>query len=140
MVSFDLEQLENDVTDVKAEIKILTKEETGNNAFPSCSTDGKQLVFRSGRSGHKNLFILDAVDGEFKSDGGIRQLTDGEWIDTMPCWSSDGKLIVFSSNRHNPANVDAFSIYVMCSDGSDVRRIYVAGDEGSEERLGGGKR
>ncbi|MFS8014180.1 putative transcription factor WD40-like family [Helianthus anomalus] len=51
----------------------------------------------------------------------------------MPCWSPDGKLIAFSSNRHNPANVDAFSIYVMCSDGSDVRRIYVAGNEGSEE-------
>ncbi|KAM0053914.1 putative transcription factor WD40-like family [Helianthus debilis subsp. tardiflorus] len=132
-VSFDLEQLEDDVIDVKAEIKILTREETGNNAFPSCSPDGKRLVFRSGRSGHKNLYILDAVDGEFKSDGGIRQLTDGEWIDTMPCWSPDGKLIAFSSNRHNPANVDAFSIYVMCSDGSDVRRIYVAGDEGSEE-------
>ncbi|KAJ0751764.1 putative transcription factor WD40-like family [Helianthus annuus] len=43
-VSFDLEQLEDDVIDVKAEIKILTREETGNNAFPSCSTDGKQLV------------------------------------------------------------------------------------------------
>ncbi|MFS7993652.1 putative transcription factor WD40-like family [Helianthus anomalus] len=70
-VLFDLEQLEDDVIDVKAEIKILTREETGNNVFPSCSTDGKQLVFRSGRPGHKNLYILDAVDGEFKSDGGI---------------------------------------------------------------------
>lgn len=117
---------------VKAEIKILTREETGNNAFPSCSPDGKQLVFRSGRSGYKNLYVLDAVDGEF-IDCGIRQVTTGEWIDTMPCWSPDGKLIAFSSNRHNPANVDAFSIYVMCPDGSDVRRIYVAGEEGSEE-------
>ncbi|KAJ0754936.1 putative transcription factor WD40-like family [Helianthus annuus] len=135
-VSFDLEQLENDVTDdvidVKAEVKILTREETGNNAFPSCSPDGKRLVFRSGRSGHKNLYILDAVDGEF-NEHGIRQVTYGEWIDTMPSWSPDGKLIAFSSNRHNPANVNAFSIYVMCSDGSDVRRIYVAGEEGSEE-------
>ncbi|KAJ0725241.1 putative transcription factor WD40-like family [Helianthus annuus] len=132
-VSFDLEQLEDDVIDVKAEIKIITREETGNNAFSSCSTDGKRLVFRSGRPGHKNLYILDASDGEFKSDGGIWQLTGGEWIDTMPCWSPDGKLITFSSNRHNPANVDAFSIYLRCSNGSDVRRIYVAGDEGSEE-------
>ncbi|KAL8232765.1 hypothetical protein R6Q57_002543 [Mikania cordata] len=128
-VSFDL-QAEGDL---KTEIKILTKEETGNNAFPSCSPDGKSLVFRSGRSGHKNLYILDAVDGEFNENGGIRRVTDGEWIDTMPSWSPDGKLIAFSSNRHNPANVEAFSIYVMCPDGSNVRRICVAGAEGSEE-------
>ncbi|KAL8252901.1 hypothetical protein R6Q59_036594 [Mikania micrantha] len=128
-VSFDL-QAEGDL---KTEIKILTKEETGNNAFPSCSPDGKSLVFRSGRSGRKNLYILDAVDGEFNENGGIRRVTYGEWIDTMPSWSPDGKLIAFSSNRHNPANVEAFSIYVMCPDGSNVRRIYVAGAKGSEE-------
>lgn len=116
--------------DVEADIKILTKEETGNNAFPSCSPDGKSLVFRSGRSGHKNLYILDAVEGEFK---GIRQVTEGPWIDTMPSWSPDGKLIAFSSNRHNPNNTEAFSIYLMCPDGSNTRRIYVAGTEGSEE-------
>ncbi|KAK1437207.1 hypothetical protein QVD17_02995 [Tagetes erecta] len=124
--SFDLDH-------VKSEIKILTKEETGNNAFPSCSPDGKHLVFRSGRSGHKNLYILDAVEGEFNEHGGIRQVTDGAWIDTMPSWSPDGKLIAFSSNRQNPDNVEAFSIYVMCSDGSNVRRIYIAGDEGCDE-------
>ncbi|MFS7896386.1 putative transcription factor WD40-like family [Helianthus anomalus] len=50
-VSFDLEQLQDDVIDVKAEIKIVTREETGNNAFPSCSTDGKRLVFRSDLDG-----------------------------------------------------------------------------------------
>ncbi|KAI3819191.1 hypothetical protein L1987_13016 [Smallanthus sonchifolius] len=128
-VSFDLQE----EGDVKPEIKILTREETGNNAFPSCSPDGKSLVFRSGRSGHKNLYILDAVEGEFNETGGILQVTDGQWIDTMPSWSPDGKLIAFSSNRHNPANAEAFSIYLMCPDGSDVRRIYVAGAEGSEE-------
>ena len=126
-ISFSLED------DLKPEIKVLTKEETGNNAFPSCSPDGKHLVFRSGRSGHKNLYILDAVEGEFKKEGGIRQVTNGPWIDTMPSWSPDGKLIAFSSNRHNPTNTEAFSIYIMCPDGSDVRRIYLAGEEGSDE-------
>ncbi|KAJ9543149.1 hypothetical protein OSB04_022856 [Centaurea solstitialis] len=125
-VSFDLIKGES-------QVKILTKEESGNNAFPSCSPDGKSLVFRSGRSGHKNLYVLDAVEGEFKKDGGIRQVTDGPWIDTMPSWSPDGSLIAFSSNRHNPANPEAFSIYVMSPDGSNVRRIFVAGGEGSEE-------
>lgn len=128
-ISFDLQGEDN----LEAEIKILTKEEMGNNAFPSCSPDGKSLVLRSGRSGHKNLYILDAVEGEFKENGGIRRLTEGPWIDTMPSWSPDGKLIAFSSNRHNPDNAEAFSIYLMSPDGSNTRRIYVAGAEGSEE-------
>ncbi|XP_059625518.1 uncharacterized protein LOC132268732 [Cornus florida] len=109
------------------DIKILTRDDTGNNAFPSCSPDGKLVVFRSGRSGHKNLYIVDAVKGECDG-GGIRQLTEGPWIDTMPSWSPDGELIAFSSNRHNPDNVDAFSIYVIRPDGDDVRRIQLAED------------
>ncbi|KAL7615484.1 hypothetical protein Lser_V15G02320 [Lactuca serriola] len=130
-ISFDFKGDGED--DVEAEIKILTKEETGNNAFPSCSPDGKSVVFRSGRSGHKNLYVMDAVEGEFKCNGGIRQVTKGPWIDTMPSWSPDGNLIAFSSNRHNPDNAEAFSIYIMSPDGSNTRRIHVAGAEGSEE-------
>ena len=43
--------------------------QAGNNGFPAFSPDGKQLVFRSGRGGHKNLYIMN-------SDGtGIKQLT-----------------------------------------------------------------
>ncbi|KAI8522517.1 hypothetical protein RHMOL_Rhmol13G0003100 [Rhododendron molle] len=133
-ISFDLanldDQSEEDIA-VPVEIKLLTREDTGNNAFPSCSPDGKFVVFRSGRSGHKNLYIVDAVNGE--ADGGVRQLTEGPWIDTMPSWSPDGKLIAFSSNMHNPDNVDAFSIYVVHPDGSGLRRIYLAGAEGSSE-------
>ncbi|KAJ4956385.1 hypothetical protein NE237_013168 [Protea cynaroides] len=130
-ISFDKKYLKDDQEEIPVTVKILTREDTGNNAFPSCSPDGKFLVFRSGRSGHKNLFIVDAVDGEF--NGGIRQLTDGPWIDTMPSWSPDGKLISFSSNRHNPNNVAAFSIYLIRPDGSDLRRVYVAGPEGSSD-------
>ncbi|XP_042488005.1 uncharacterized protein LOC122068201 [Macadamia integrifolia] len=127
-ISFDPKDLTDDREEIPATVKILTREDTGNNAFPSCSPDGKFLVFRSGRSGHKNLFIVDAVNGEF--NGGIRQLTDGPWIDTMPSWSPDGKLIAFSSNRHNPNNVDCFSIYLIRPDGSDLRRFQLAGPEG----------
>uniref|UniRef100_A0A5B7CDU0 Uncharacterized protein n=1 Tax=Davidia involucrata TaxID=16924 RepID=A0A5B7CDU0_DAVIN len=133
-ISFDPANLDDDTSeDIPVDIKILTKEDTGNNAFPSCSPDGKHVVFRSGRSGHKNLYIVDAVNGEFDGGGGgICQLTEGPWIDTMPSWSPDGKLIAFSSNRHNPDNVDAFSIYVIRPDGTDIRRIHVAaGIEGS---------
>ncbi|XP_057964872.1 uncharacterized protein LOC131155634 [Malania oleifera] len=129
-ITFDFSGLVNDREDLPAEVKILTREDAGNNAFPACSQDGKSVLFRSGRSGHKNLYIIDAVNGEF--DGGsIRQLTDGPWIDTMPCWSPDGDLIAFSSNRHNPDNPEVFSVYVVRPDGTGLRRIPVSGHEGS---------
>ncbi|KAL3725213.1 hypothetical protein ACJRO7_030254 [Eucalyptus globulus] len=125
-IKFDLSSPDGNIT---CHVKVLTREDTGNNTFPSCSPDGKWLVFRSGRTGHKNLYIVDAVNGEF--DGGIRQLTDGPWIDTMPSWSPNGDLLAFSSNRHNPHNVNAFSIYLIRSDGSDLRRVHLEGLEGS---------
>ncbi|KAG9151634.1 hypothetical protein Leryth_001943 [Lithospermum erythrorhizon] len=131
-IEFDPLMLRDDVEEVPINIKVLTKEESGNNAFPSVSPDGKFVVFRSGRSGHKNLYIVDAVCGEF--DGGsIRKLTEGACIDTMPSWSPDGKLIAFSSTRHNPDNVEKFSIYVIKADGTGLKRIPVAGPEGSDE-------
>uniref|UniRef100_A0A1J3FQ33 Protein TolB n=1 Tax=Noccaea caerulescens TaxID=107243 RepID=A0A1J3FQ33_NOCCA len=132
-IKFDPSDLTADKEVVPCEVKILTLENTVNNAFPSCSPDGKSVVFRSGRSGHKNLYILDAVNGESNGGDGIRRLTEGPWIDTMPCWSPKGDLIGFSSNRHNPANTDAFGAYVVRPDGSGLRRIQVAGLEGSEE-------
>lgn len=132
-VTFNPTDLSPDCDEVDADIKVLTREDTGNNAFPSSSPDGKFVVFRSGRSGHKNLYIVDAINGEF--DGGIRRLTEGPWIDTMPSWSPDGKLIAFSSNRHNPENVEAFGIYVMEAEGTGVRRVEVAGFEEERERL-----
>ncbi|KAG0501623.1 hypothetical protein HPP92_001695 [Vanilla planifolia] len=132
-ITFDPAHLDKEGDEINAEVKILTRCGAGNNAFPSCSPDGKHLVFRSGRSGHKNLFILDAINGEFGVGGGIRRLTEGEWIDTMPVWSPDGELIAFSSNRHNPGNPDAQSIYLVRPDGSELRRVPVAGPPGSND-------
>lgn len=130
-VSFNPTHLDDNRDEIPSQVKILTNEDTGNNAFPSCSPDGKYIVFRSGRSGNKNLYIIDAVNGE-TNGGEIRQLTNGPWIDTMPNFSPDGKLIAFSSNRHNPDDVSCFSIYLLRPDGSDLRRVYVAGSEGSD--------
>ncbi|KAK9950434.1 hypothetical protein M0R45_005926 [Rubus argutus] len=132
-IEFDPSDLNGDKEDVPCNVKILTREDTGNNAFASCSPDGKSLVFRSGRTGHKNLYIVDAVDGEF--NGGIRQLTEGPCIDTMPHWSPKGDLIAFSSNRHKPDDEAVFSIYVINPDGSGLRRIHVAGTEADRERI-----
>lgn len=132
-VSFNPNDL--DVRDaVTVEVKLLTRSDVGNNAFPSVSPDGKQLVFRSGRSGNKNLYLLDAVNGETDGVDGIQRLTDGEWIDTMPSWSPDGELIAFSSNRHDPGNPTVFSIYLIRPDGTGLRRVHVA-DDVDRERI-----
>ncbi|CAA6653921.1 unnamed protein product [Spirodela intermedia] len=107
-ISFDPASLEH-VADgdlVPSEVKILTRADTRNNAFPSCSPDGKWV---------------------------IRRLTDGDWIDTMPCWSPDGELIAFSSNRHSPKDPEVFGLYLVRPDGEDLRRVPVAGPDGSEE-------
>ncbi|XP_074584548.1 uncharacterized protein LOC141840458 [Curcuma longa] len=133
-ITFDPADLDDEAPagEVKTEVKVLTRADAGNNAFAACSPDGRHLVFRSGRSGHKNLYIVDAVEGEFGAEG-ARRLTEGEWIDTMPAWSPDGELIAFSSNRHDPSNTDAFGIYLVRPDGTGLRRVYVAGPEGSAE-------
>lgn len=124
-ITFNASSLHPNHTDVdNVKIKIMTKQDTGNNAFPACSPDGKLVVFRSGRSGYKNLYIMNAVEGEDSNN--IRQLTDGPWIDTMPSWSPDGKLIAFSSNRHDPSNTVTFGIYLIAVDGSDLKRVHVS--------------
>ncbi|CAN6308558.1 unnamed protein product [Urochloa humidicola] len=97
-----------------------------NNAFPSPSPDGKWIVFRSGRSGHKNLYIMDAEDGEA---GGIRRLTEGPWSDTMCNWSPDGEWIAFASDRHDPGS-GSFAIYMIHPNGTGLRRVVHSADGG----------
>jgi Tol biopolymer transport system component len=90
--------------------------ESGNNGFPAFSPDGQQLVCRSGRGGHKNLYILN-------SDGtGWRQLTRGEWTDTMCHWSHAGDWIVFASDRDGN-----FDIWLIRPDGSGLRKLIGGG-------------
>ncbi|XP_024530638.1 uncharacterized protein LOC112346273 [Selaginella moellendorffii] len=123
-LTFDVTALEDHSSSssstLESSVKVLSKPGTNNNAFPSCSPDGKNLVFRSGRSGHKNLYIMDAELGE---DGGIRALTEGPWVDTMPCWSPDGNWIAFSSSRDGPSN-EFFAIYLVHPDGSELHRVF----------------
>jgi Tol biopolymer transport system component len=85
----------------------------GSNAgWPSFSPDGKQVVFRSGRGGSKNLYIA-------RRDGrGVRRLTAGDWTDTMCHWSPTGEWIVFASNRDGD-----FHLWLIKPDGSGLRKL-----------------
>ncbi|OMO50404.1 WD40-like Beta Propeller [Corchorus capsularis] len=97
-----------------------------NNAFPSPSPDGKLIVFRSGRTGYKNLYIMDAIEGEV---AGLRRLTEGPWTDTMCNWSPDGDWIAFASDRDNPGS-GSFSLYMIHPNGTGLRRLFKSGSGG----------
>ncbi|KAA8546437.1 hypothetical protein F0562_002824 [Nyssa sinensis] len=94
-----------------------------NNAFPSPSPDGKWVVFRSGRSGHKNLYIMDAMDGE---TGGLHRLTEGPWTDTMASWSPEGDWIAFATDRENPGS-GSFELYMVHPNGTGLRKVVQSG-------------
>lgn len=97
-----------------------------NNAFPSPSPDGKWIVFRSGRTGHKNLYIMDSVDGEM---GGLSRLTEGPWTDTMCNWSPDGDWIAFASDRENPGS-GSFGLFMIHPNGTGLRKLVQSGSGG----------
>ena len=96
-----------------------------NNAFPSPSPDGKWIAFRSGRSGHKNLYIIDAVEGE-RDGNGIHRLTEGPWTDTMCNWSPDGDWIAFASDRENPGS-GGFELFMIHPNGTGLRKVVQSG-------------
>jgi Tol biopolymer transport system component len=88
----------------------------GNNGFPALSPDGKRLVFRSGRGGSKNLYIMN-------SDGtNVTQLTRGAWTDTMCDWSPDGEWIAFASDRDGD-----FHIWLIKPDGRGLKKLIGGG-------------
>ena len=96
-------------------LRQLTRQ-AGNNGFPAFSPDGQKLVFRSGRGGSKNLYIMN-------NDGnGWKQLTWGEWTDTMCDWSHAGDWITFASNRDGD-----FDIWLIRPDGSGLRKLIGGG-------------
>ncbi|KAJ7965514.1 Protein TolB like [Quillaja saponaria] len=117
----DVISINVDNVDQKGYKKLTTNGQ--NNAFPSPSPDGKWIVFRSGRSGHKNLYVMDAVDGE---SGGIHRLTEGPWTDTMCNWSPDGDWIAFASDRDNPGS-GSFEMYMIHPNGTGLRKIIQSG-------------
>jgi dipeptidyl aminopeptidase/acylaminoacyl peptidase len=66
----------------------------------------------------RHLFVVDAVTGE------TRQLTNGDWDDTQPAWSPDGRRIAFVSARHHDRDHDrAEDIFVVDAAGGEPVRL-----------------
>ncbi|ONK63046.1 uncharacterized protein A4U43_C07F10850 [Asparagus officinalis] len=129
-VSFNIDDLDDRDT-VTSEVKLLTRSDAGNNAFPSVSPDGRFLVFRSGRSGHKNLYILDAVNGETEAGAEGSADVDRERINHV-CFSPDSEWLLFTAN-FGAVSAESISfpnqfqpygdLYICRLDGSELTRL-----------------
>jgi hypothetical protein len=75
------------------------------------SPNSNQVVYRSGRDGKQGIWISN------RDDSGAHNITN-EGSDSFPNWSPDGQMIAF--HRDSGDNVD---IYVMNTDGSNIRRL-----------------
>lgn len=75
---------------------------------PSWSPDGKRIVFQDAKS---NLVVMNA-------NGSGKHAITSTGADSDPVWSPDGKQIAFVRRRSDRAG-----LYVIRSDGSDLRRI-----------------
>ncbi|HEU4623859.1 MAG TPA: hypothetical protein VFS52_03795 [Steroidobacteraceae bacterium] len=83
-----------------------------NDAMPSWSPDGTQVVFRSASGTRRALYILDTTDGT------LRKLDTGSDYDTFPSWSPKGDWISFTSKRDGN-----YEIYRIRPDGSGLQRL-----------------
>ena len=109
---FDIFQANPDGTDLQ---RLTTT--TGYDAEGSFSSDGKQVVYCSNRTGEKNLelFIMDA-DGK-----NARQLTHAPGCyNGGPFFSPDGKRVIFRADRQKK---DHLQIYVIDTDGQNERAL-----------------
>ncbi len=74
---------------------------------PSISPDGRQIVFsrtwtdQMKDQDRSNLWIID------RDGARLRELTHGNWRDSSPAWSPDGKRIAFLSDRDGTTQIHA---------------------------------
>ena len=91
----------------------------GHDWGPVWSPDGQRIAFASDRTGNFEVYVMDA-DG-----GNVQQLTDNPGEDFEPVWSPNGEQLAFGSRR--PPNPNEIAIYLMATDGSDVKPTGVLG-------------
>jgi dipeptidyl aminopeptidase/acylaminoacyl peptidase len=88
----------------------------------------KRLLFKLDSVGwtgdrRKHLFVVPA-DGSAEA----KQITDGDYEDSAPAWTPDGKSIAFSSARGDDWDIELLGdIYVVPAEGGEPKRL-TAGD------------
>ncbi len=77
------------------------------------SPDGQILYFSLAervRDAYGRLRTMANIRSASANGGGITQITSGQWLDTHPACSDDGKYLVFGSNRLQANKPDLFRI------------------------------
>ena len=97
------------------------------------SPDGRRLLFVSTRDGNADIFVVPFRPENRSAAGDAANLTRHAAGDYNPAFSQDGTRILFSSSRDTsvatstgagpPPTYLASELYVMQSDGTDVRRL-----------------
>lgn len=104
----------------------------GVEMFPDCSPDGRQIVFSHFEIKREDmklprppvveeLFVLDVPTGK------VEQLTTLGKNSNDPCYSPDGKWIVFSSNV-----AGSYDLWIVRADGADPKPTRLTDDPGFE--------
>lgn len=114
------------------ELRNLTNDETSNDAFAAWSADCEHIVFRSGRDGNKEIYLMDA-DG---SDP--RRLTRHPGTETAPAISPDGEWVVFATGRGHTTVDDAEDLVPISRQGRGGGagfRLWIQRVDGTEGRF-----
>ena len=90
-----------------------------DNAFPSCSADGRWILFQSNRDDNWEIYVMGS-DGK-----NLRRLTRNQARDEGPVFAPDGQTYAFTSTRDD-------SIHVHLED--MTREIYLANLNDNEEK------
>lgn len=85
---------------------------------PALDLSGHQFLVTSVRTGNTEVFIADPTTGDMFN---VTRSPASE--DRYPCWSPDGKRIVFMSDREHSTN-----LWICRVDGSGVKRLLTSPD------------